>query len=47
MPADPLFPLGKLVATPAALAALAANGQHPLELIRRHDHGDWGVRRAK
>jgi hypothetical protein len=39
----PRFPLGKLVVTPGALAALAAAKQAPLELLRRHAHGDWGV----
>lgn len=37
----PLFPLGQVVATPAALAA----SQHPMqfmELLARHARGDWG-----
>jgi hypothetical protein len=42
MLADLLFPLGQLVATPAALTALAVNGQHPLEFIALHVRGDWG-----
>lgn len=37
-----LFPLGRLVATPAALAALTANGQNPAELLARHQTGDYG-----
>ena len=40
--AGPRFALGQLVATPGALAALGANGQHPLEFVRRHVQGDWG-----
>jgi hypothetical protein len=37
-----LFPLGQVVATPGALDALQEAGQHPLELLRRHQAGDWG-----
>lgn len=40
--ARPLFPLGQVVATPGALAALQAAKQLPLELLRRHQMGDWG-----
>ncbi|MEK7218008.1 MAG: hypothetical protein AAB728_00935 [Patescibacteria group bacterium] len=36
------FPLGQLVATPGALAAMAEAGQSPLEFVRRHARGDWG-----
>lgn len=36
------IPLGKLVATPGALAALNDAGQSPVEFIDRHRHGDWG-----
>ena len=36
------FPLGHLVATPGALAALADAGQSPLEFLARHVRGDWG-----
>ena len=36
------FPLGRLVATPGALAALVAAGEFPLTLLRRHVRGDWG-----
>ncbi len=39
---SPLFPLGQVVATPGALAALQEARQHPLELLRRHQAGDWG-----
>ena len=38
----PLFPLGQEVATPGALAALQEARQLPLELLRRHQQGDWG-----
>lgn len=36
------FPLGRVVSTPGALAALEATGQHPLSFITRHVSGDWG-----
>ena len=38
----PLFDLGQLVATPAALAALEKTGQNPMEFLSRHVTGDWG-----
>lgn len=38
----PLFPLGQVVATPGAIAALEQAQQTPIELIRRHVVGDWG-----
>lgn len=37
----PLFPLGQVVATPAALDASQCPGQF-LELLARHVRGDWG-----
>ena len=37
-----LFPLGQVVATPGALAALQKAEQEPLEFIDRHVNGDWG-----
>lgn len=37
-----LFPLGQIVATPGALAALGEAGQSPLEFLSRHVCGDWG-----
>ena len=37
-----LFPLGRLVATHGALAALCDAGQSPVEFLRRHQSGDWG-----
>ncbi len=40
--AAPLFPLGRLCATPGALDALAAAETPPSELLVRHASGDWG-----
>ena len=37
-----LFPLGRTVATPAALAAIAEAGQTPADFLARHEAGDWG-----
>jgi hypothetical protein len=37
-----LFTLGRVVATPAALAAIEKAGQQPGEFINRHVRGDWG-----
>jgi hypothetical protein len=41
-PTAPHFSLGRLVATPGALAALAAAGTTPLPYLTRHAAGDWG-----
>jgi hypothetical protein len=38
----PPFSLGRLMATPAALALLASAGVSPAELLVRHQSGDWG-----
>ncbi|VGO19605.1 hypothetical protein [Pontiella sulfatireligans] len=38
----PLFPLGQLVATPGAIAALEENGKACTEFLERHVTGDWG-----
>ncbi|VGO18803.1 hypothetical protein [Pontiella sulfatireligans] len=38
----PLFPLGQLVATPGALAALEENGTGCTEFLERHVAGDFG-----
>jgi hypothetical protein len=38
----PLFPIGKLVATPGALAALEEAKTSIFELLVRHLRGDWG-----
>jgi len=41
-PAQPKFRLGRVVATPGALAALEQSRQSPMEFLRRHVIGDWG-----
>jgi hypothetical protein len=38
----PLFFLGQVVATPAALALLEKHGVAPATLLSRHQRGDWG-----
>jgi hypothetical protein len=38
----PLFPLGRIVATPGALAALERAKQPPACFVSRHASGDWG-----
>lgn len=38
----PLFPLGRVVATPGALAALEAAGELPHGYLARHVRGDSG-----
>lgn len=38
----PKFPMGKPLATPGALEALAEAGQTTGELLARHLAGDWG-----
>lgn len=35
-------PLGRLVATPAALAFLRQHGMEVFTLVQRHQQGDWG-----
>lgn len=37
------FPLGQIVATPAALELLEAHNVSPQSLLERHESGDWGV----
>jgi hypothetical protein len=39
---EPKFPLGRVVATPGALAALGEAGVDPFSLLQRHASGDWG-----
>lgn len=39
----PLFKLGQVVATPAAIEALERAGQSPWEFLSRHIVGDWGI----
>ena len=36
------FPLGRIVSTPGALAALGHAGQLPVEFLARHAARDWG-----
>lgn len=38
----PRLPLGRLLATPAAMAALDAVGVSVFSLVNRHARGDWG-----
>ena len=38
----PLFTLGRVVATPGALAAIEKSGQQPGDFLARHVSGDWG-----
>jgi len=38
----PLFDLGKLFATPGALAALEKSGQSPMDFLSRCLLGNWG-----
>lgn len=38
----PLFPLGRVVATPGALEAFKEAGQDPATFLERHQVGDWG-----
>ena len=42
MTAKPKFPLGKILATPAALKAVADSGQSPAVFLDKHAAGDWG-----
>jgi len=40
---QPLFPLGQVVATPGALAALEKAGQTAQQFLSRHVGGDWAT----
>jgi hypothetical protein len=42
LPTIPLFPSGRLVATPGALTLLEQTNKSPLEFLSRHLRGDWG-----
>ena len=42
LPTIPLFPSGRFVATPGALALLQQVNKSPLEFVSRHLRGDWG-----
>jgi hypothetical protein len=37
----PLFPLGRIVATPGALAAIGISGDDLSTYLARHQSGDW------
>lgn len=37
-----LFPLGRVVSTPAAVWAFEDAGENPLPYLARHVSGDWG-----
>ncbi len=39
----PLFPLGRIVATPGALDALAQAEQSAEEFLTKHARGEWGT----
>ena len=39
----PLFSVGRVAATPAALALVVGVGENSAELLARHQNGDWGV----
>ena len=41
--ANPLFELGRLLATPGAIEALEVAGQNLEEFLSRHLDGDWGT----
>jgi hypothetical protein len=43
----PKFPLGQVVATPGALAALQEAQDCPWIYLRRHSEGDWGEVNAR
>jgi hypothetical protein len=36
------FELGRVVATPGALAAFEQSSEQPIDYLRRHQAGDWG-----
>src|SRR2546425_4836286 len=36
------FPLGRMLGTPGALAALEQAGESPIAYLSRHVRGDWG-----
>ncbi|MEQ5837954.1 hypothetical protein N0A02_00685 [Paraburkholderia acidicola] len=39
---EPLFSLGHILITPAAIATLHSAGFSPIDLLLRHVQGDWG-----
>lgn len=40
---DPRPELGKIVATPSALALLGNHGVDPMHIVRWHQQGQWGA----
>ena len=38
-----LFAIGRIVATPGALAALEESNESPKRFLLRHQSGDWGT----
>lgn len=42
MPKAVSFSLGRIVATPGALAALEKVDKAPIDFLQRHARGDWG-----
>ena len=46
MPPYP-FPMGKILLTVGAVAALEQSGQTPEQLLARHSFGDWGELEAE
>lgn len=41
-PDKPLFPLGRVVATPGAIDLLKQRALSPFDFVSRHWQGDWG-----
>jgi hypothetical protein len=41
-PSGVVFPLGRILATPGALEAIAESGEVPTDFLERHCQGDWG-----
>ena len=41
-PQSPRFPLGRVLATPGALDLLDRTATNALDLLKRHQCGDWG-----
>lgn len=39
---DFILPMGRILATPGALRALAASSEQAATFLRRHECGDWG-----
>jgi hypothetical protein len=39
---EPLFLLGRILATPGAIEALQKANQQPWEFLAKHAWGDWG-----